>query len=81
MKECICFKWSLLFCFELFFAYATKRTNIIIGKVLECNTGFNTLLGITNLRIVYPLTYGTNIFFHNLSVLIFNNNGKYFVQC
>lgn len=70
------FLLPLLCYLELLLAYTTKRTDIVIGEILECNTWFNTLLGITNLGVVNPLAYCTNIFFHNIPVLIFNNRGN-----
>ena len=58
------FKLSLLH-FKLILAYATQRADIIVGEVLKCYTWFNTLLRVTNLGVIYPLTYCTDILFHD----------------
>ena len=55
----------LLLNLELILAYAAQWAYIVLGKVLKCNTWLNTLLRVTDLRIVDPLTYCTNILFHN----------------
>ena len=63
------FRFGLLLYLELFLAYATKGAYIIIGEILECYAWFNTLLGVTNLRVINPLTYCTDILFHNGFIL------------
>lgn len=70
---CVTARIVLLLHFELLLAYAAQRTYIIPGEVLECNTGFNTLLGVTDLRVIDPLTYCTNILFHNTHFYRLNN--------
>lgn len=72
---------SLLCYLELLLAYSTKRTYIVIGEVLECNTWFNALFGVANLGVINPLAYCTNIFLHNIPVLIFNNSGNLLFGC
>ena len=57
--------FKLLFYLKLILAYATKGAYIIIGEVLECYAWFNALLGIANLGVIDPLTYCTDILFHN----------------
>ena len=59
------FSFKLLLYLKLILAYATKGAYIIIGEILECYTRLNSLLGITNLGVIHPLTYCTDILFHN----------------
>ena len=54
----------LLFDFKLLLAHATQRTNPILWEILESNTRLNALFRITNLWIIDPLTYCTDILFH-----------------
>ena len=56
---------QLLLYLELILANTTEGAYIIVGEVLECYTWFNTLLWVTNLRVIDPLTYCTDILFHN----------------
>lgn len=55
----------VFFYFKLLFAHSTQGTYIILGKVFKRYTRFNTLLRVANLRVIDPMTYCTNILFHN----------------
>ena len=56
---------SFLYNLELILADAAQRAYPIVRERLKWNTWFNALLGITYLGVVDPLTYCTDILFHN----------------
>ena len=59
------FSLKLVLDSEFLLAYTAQRTYIVLGEILECNTWFNTLLRVTDCWVIHPLTYCTDILFHN----------------
>ena len=70
------FSFNSLFYLKLILSYAAEWADIVVGEILECYTRLNSLLGIANLGVIYPLTYCTDILFHNYVILILNNIGE-----
>ena len=54
---------------KLIFSYSAKRTNPIIGYILECCSWCYTIIWISNGGIIYPSAHITYILLHNSIVL------------
>lgn len=56
--------------FKVAFRHSAQGANPSIGDVFKSGSGGDSVVGVANFRVIYPIADGANVFIHNKKIYL-----------